>query len=189
VAIIIEGTGNLEDVKPYSLDIKDQQVFATKPTIESKFINKQLHSKFIQRFTILSNEDFLIPSVSFGYFDPLSSQTKILSTDELEITITDADNSWISTSNLIYLFVGFVAGVILVLICLFIQKKKPNKTLIQSIKKAKNDKELYGLLLPYSKELKDTKHISNLEENIYNSGKNRIKKRDIIADLSRLELG
>ncbi len=184
-SIIIEGVGNLEDIQSYSLGLKEQQVFATKPVIESKYINGQMHSKFIQRFTILSSKDFTIPSISFNYFDSLTKQVVRVTTDESEIKITDASNLFITLTNLIYLLIGFIVGVAALLFYLFIQRKKPSQPIVKSIKKTKSDKELYRLLLPYSQELQGTKHISNLEENIYANGKNKIKKRDIIADLSR----
>jgi hypothetical protein len=53
--------------------------------------------------------------------------------------------------------------------------------IIKQISKAKSDKELYKILLPYAKDYDYLKEIlEKLEENIYKGAKNSIKKEDII---------
>jgi len=86
--------------------------------------------------------------------------------------------------NWLYFAIGLILGAILTLI---IVKFKPNKTknkqipLAKQILKAKTDKELYNILLPYAKRgdfIEET--LNKLEENIYKNAKHKIKKEDIV---------
>ena len=88
-----------------------------------------------------------------------------------------------STNGYLYLLVGFILGVFLTLLAtkLPLQKeKKSQKPITLELKKAKNDKELYKLLLPYTKDEYIKKVVKKLEENIYKNSKNKIDKNELI---------
>ncbi len=88
-------------------------------------------------------------------------------------------------SGYLMLLVGFIGGVLTTLVFLrFLNsktKKRVETPLIKRVKKAKDDKELFRVLLPFAK--KDeylAKVLKKLEENIYANGNNKISKKDII---------
>ncbi len=88
-------------------------------------------------------------------------------------------------NNYLMLIVGFILGTLtLYFINIFREKKRDKKVelpITKAIKKSKNDKELYSLLLPYAKDneyIKDK--LDRLEENIYKSAKNSINRAEII---------
>ncbi len=83
------------------------------------------------------------------------------------------------------LLVGFIGGILTTLLFLrFLNSKTKKKTetpLIKRVKKAKDDKELFRVLLPFAKKDKYlAKVLKKLEENIYADGNNKISKKDII---------
>jgi hypothetical protein len=49
-----------------------------------------------------------------------------------------------------------------------------------AIKKAKTDKELYDLLLPYSQKIELKTFIKQLEENLYFNKINKIDKKELL---------
>jgi len=88
-----------------------------------------------------------------------------------------------STNGYLYLLVGFILGIFTMYLANQIDfkgKKKSQKPIAVQIKKAKNDKELYKLLLPYAKDGYIKNIVKKLEENIYKNAKNKIDKDELI---------
>jgi len=91
----------------------------------------------------------------------------------------------------LYLFIGFLLGILVsIAYCKFLNTEVAKKEIpiIKKIKKSKNDKELFDILLPFGKSDKFIKTILELlEENIYGSKKNKIDKKEIIQYFLDLE--
>ncbi len=89
-----------------------------------------------------------------------------------------------SPLNYLYLLLSFLAGVAVAsAVFLFKKRKKEPKELeiSKAIKRAKDEKELFKLLLPYQKEHKfiaDT--LEKLEANIYKGANNSINKKELV---------
>ena len=83
----------------------------------------------------------------------------------------------------IFLAVGFILGAGGVLSFYLIKNRvtKRESDIVKAIKKAKSDRELFNILLPYAKKDKIISNALNrLEENIYKSGKNRIDREELM---------
>ena len=83
----------------------------------------------------------------------------------------------------IFLAVGFILGAGGVLSFYLIKNRvtKRESDIVKAIKKAKSDRELFNILLPYAKKDKIISDALNrLEENIYKSGKNRIDREELM---------
>ena len=83
----------------------------------------------------------------------------------------------------IFLAVGFILGAGGVLSFYLIKNRvtKRESDIVKAIKKAKSDRELFNILLPYTKKDKVISNALNrLEENIYKSGKNRIDREELM---------
>ncbi len=96
-------------------------------------------------------------------------------------TVVKTEDSYI---KYLFLFTGFIVGIFSVLGYLKLRSLKlPKKEIdiIKKIKKAKNDKKLFEVLLPYAKDDEFiSKTLQRLEENIYNGNKNKIDKEELI---------
>ena len=100
-----------------------------------------------------------------------------------EQTLKEPNTQSSNKFNLIYLIISFIAGALITLLLTKIdlkKSKKSQKPITQQIKKAKNDKELYRLLLPYAKDDYIKNIIEKLEANIYKNAKNKIDKNELI---------
>ncbi len=90
-----------------------------------------------------------------------------------------------SKIDYLYLILSFLLGVIVTIIFVKISNKskrrvKRDKPLEKMIFKAKTDKELYNLLLPYADKKEIQKILDKLEENIYKQTKHKIDKNEIL---------
>ena len=92
----------------------------------------------------------------------------------------------------LFLLIGFIAGAVLVFAIFKLKEGKKTKKelpIVKQIKKAKNDKELFKVLLPYAKEAKIIENtLQKLEENIYKNAKNSIDKSKVIEYFEDKEL-
>lgn len=83
----------------------------------------------------------------------------------------------------LFLAIGFILGVILTVIIKSFKSKKTKQesNIVKAIKKTKDDRTLFNILLPHTK---DSKIIANalnkLEENLYRNGKNKIDKEELM---------
>jgi len=82
------------------------------------------------------------------------------------------------------LVVGVILGSLLTLVSFKLKRPKHEPTPLQKrIRKAKDDKELYEMLLPFATDKDIKKILEKLEANIYKGEKNRIDKEEIIEVL------
>ena len=105
----------------------------------------------------------------------IEAQTK----GERKVVIEQED----SYLKYLFLALGFIGGVIFTKIVNRPKSKKNKKELdiVKAIKKAKNNQELFNLLLPYAKKHKIiTKALNQLESNLYHGGKNKIDKEELM---------
>ena len=91
----------------------------------------------------------------------------------------------------LFLFIGFVLGVVLmILINLFSKNKKKQEIgIIKMIQKAKDDRALFNILLPYSKEhFVISNALNKLEENLYKGSSHKIDKEELMEFFEQREL-
>jgi len=175
----IRGKANLDDIKAFSLAVKNITYFSDKPVREYRVVDGKVEAKFVQNFTVISDKSYKIPPLKLTYYNTQTRLEESLLTKE---QIVNIPKPIATMRELIYLIVGLILGVIVSMLLIFRKKERPTN-LHLAIKKAKNDKELYQILLPYTHnpELKET--IEKLEANIYEGKKNRINKKYILKVL------
>jgi len=95
-------------------------------------------------------------------------------------TVTIKEDGYI---KYLFLLLGFILGLLVAYGIYRFQTKvtKKENDIIKTIKKAKTDKALFELLLPYAKKDKIvSKALDELEENIYRGGKHKIDKEELM---------
>ena len=91
----------------------------------------------------------------------------------------------------LFLAIGFFIGVVLMLLVNLFTKneKKREINIVKMIKKAKDDRALFNLLLPYSKEHNVISNALNrLEENLYKDASHKIDREDLMEIFEEREL-
>jgi len=203
LTIKLKGIGNIDDIDPFELNLKEQVVYSDKPQIKPFIKNNQYGAIFTQKISIVADKDFTIEPIVFKYFDIKTKKVKTIKTKPFNIKVK-RDNTTTTpkiitnveptqkvekivikeNSNIKYIYgiVGFILGIISFIVFSKIKKPKTKneKPISKKIKQAKNDKELYDILLPYSQNNLLYPFIKELENNLFNNKKNKINKKEII---------
>jgi hypothetical protein len=210
LTIKVKGFGNIDDIKKFELNIPEAVVYSDEPKIKSYIQNGKYGGEFSQKVAIVADRNYTIPSITLEYFSAKEQKVKTIQTKPIAIEviggnkaapaqiITSTPSQAIATPlkekvvikeklaplNYLWLVLSFLAGGAVVFsFFAFKNRKKEKKELeiTKAIKKAKDDKELFKVLLPYQKEHPFiAKVLEKLEANIYKNAKNSINKKELI---------
>ncbi|MCJ7766106.1 MAG: hypothetical protein MUP09_09240, partial [Thiovulaceae bacterium] len=219
LTISIDGVGNIDDIKKYSLDIDGAVIYANAPEIKGRVAGEDYLGSFEQKIVIIADRNYTIPPLTLRYFDRASQKEVVKKSDAIAIEVSGGvakaanlqgskpgkievapqakaaaakdeksappQKSWI---ELLYAaMAGLVIGATAVWLILrnrggSVPKGERESTMAQSIKKAKDDRELFELLLPYKNESETVSAaLYQLEENLYRNGQNSVDKKRLIA--------
>lgn len=210
LTIKIDGFGNIDDIKKFTMDFDNVVVYSDEPVMKSGIKTGKYGGEFTQKIALIADKDFTIPAIKFSYFDkslkkkvtrdtnPISikvngsaqvvetptlksSSIEVAKKEPLPIEQTSTSQSF---PNYLYLLFGFMGGVIVTILYFKInrvKKVKEESSIVKKIQKAKGDRALFEVLLPYETNDKFIKDIlEKLEENIYSNGKNKISKKEVM---------
>lgn len=206
LTISITGKGNIDDIQKYNLTIPNVVSYADEPKIESTFQTDEYGGNFTQKIAFVAQNDYTIPRIELTYFDKNINQVKTIHSEPINIKVTNntPNNSVVkietnNTSkvsndsktsetkedkNINYIVLALIVLFVILASLLFFKKKKTTKVekdIVKAIKKAKNDKELFELLLPYSKKSGIiTNTLNKLEENLYKKTNHKIDKNELM---------
>ncbi len=204
--IKVEGSGNIEDIKKFTLNIPNAVVYSDEPKIKTYVKNRKYQGLFLQKVTIIADNNFTIPSISLRYFDKTSKKEKIIQTKPINIEViggkkekvvvqsalnnhgSDNKTKTVYKVSWLWIILSFFAGVVLGVFGVLLIKKEKSKAkkevpFIEQIKKAKSERELMKLLLPYAKKSSIIQILEKLEANIYKNANYKIDKKAIIQAL------
>jgi len=172
----ITGSGNFDDIEVYKFDINSANIYSDKPSIKSQATVENMAGEFVQKFSISSNQDFTIPSLSITFYDsktkkvvtkktePISVHVKS-TTQEAPVQVTSTKKEVLveTKSSYIPLIYAFVAGVFATLLIAFLFKKREYK-----LPKFRNDRERLKSLLKQRGESEEVDiQIEELENKLY----------------------
>ncbi len=212
LTLTIVGSGNIGNIDGFNIQIPGATIYKDKPIRSSYLDNEEYKGKFVQKFAIISDKSYTIPSIKFSFFDKNTKRVKTIQTKSINIKVlggvATVSHNIVQNNNLktvakekiiyknknpfekwIYLVIGLFIGVIIAIFPKFLNFKKEVKEhpLSHEIKYAKNDKELLKILLPYINKNIEIKDIVNkLEENIYMNKSNKIDKKELAKKIDIL---
>lgn len=218
LTISIDGVGNIDDIKKYSLDIDGAVIYANAPEIKGRVAGEDYLGSFEQKIVIIADRNYTIPPLTLRYFDRTSQKEIVKKSDAITIRVNGTpataatgqaaapasieiaprekparsaeasasapQKSW---RDLLYAAAGgFVIGATVVWLILRntlqpAPRREHESTMAQKIKKAKGDKALFELLLPYKNESKTVSEaLYQLEENLYRNGHKSVDRKGLI---------
>ncbi len=212
--LVINGYGNVDDIKDIKLDLKNATVYENKPIIKTKYEDEKYKGTYTKVFSIIPNKSITIPRISLEYFDKelnkvvlkqsneisievletkIEKQTKILQKPSSKIEQKEVIKTIekVSTKDrIIFFLLGLLVGILILGLYFYVIKyKNKNKSietsLLKKVKKSKNKDELLKILAVYINiDSSLDKLIFKLEE------KKDIKllKKDIIIKIKELKL-
>ncbi|WP_292656785.1 BatD family protein, partial [Nitratifractor sp.] len=75
----ITGIGNARYIPPFDLKIPGAIVYPSKPQVMTRWLGEgKYRSEFVQRFTVLADEDYTVPSLRFRYFNLQTELPEVL---------------------------------------------------------------------------------------------------------------
>ncbi len=214
----IQGEGNLDDIKKFTLDIPNAVVYADEPSVDATVNNGTYQGVFKQKIAIVADRNYTIEPISFSYFDKNEQKKKTIQTQAFSITVKggsiakapikleeatptistaaiqsqegDATTPMVikedTQSQYLWFASGLALGGLLTYLATIllakrgVKKPKKEKSVIEKIESAKDDKALFALLAPYASSHPTLKPIlAKLEKNLYKQGTEHIDKEDI----------
>ncbi len=204
LTITILGEGNVDDIDPFNLEVKNAMVYSDKPKRNASLVDGKNRIVFKQKFAIVSDQNFTIPALEFRFFDGKvhieHSKTFAIEVVNLQakkedvvfeknginhdktIRTKDASNSTIMIASLL----SFVVGMLVMWLIIRWQKRAKHRIetpIQQRIKDAKEDKELLAVLLPLmDKSTQIEEIVKKLEKNIYTGAKEKIDRKHLAKE-------
>jgi hypothetical protein len=217
LTIRISGEGNIDDIGKFEPKIPDAVVYADDPVIKERLRNGRYGGTFEQTVTIIADHDFTIPALSLRYYDSQKRELVEKRTKPLHIKViggvpaavtrpeqkkekreepsvqkeAEAKSSESTRSDgWLYLIAGFLFGAGS-LYGFMAFRRRPRASgssdVVEAVLRAKNDKRVLELLLPYAAEDGRLKEIvRRLEENLFGTGNNKIDKKEIVRILEEI---
>ena len=198
LTITIQGDGNMDDLDAFEIKVPDATVYADKPL-------KNI-GVFKQKFAIVSDRNFTIPSVEFSFFNGEvqkrhskafdievinSKVTKAVGTlEKKDVSVKEVIKEKIvykSSSTMTIMITALLSFLTGILASWLYRRYKNSKVKIDDsplsrrLKNAKDDKALLSLLLPFVDKTPQMQGlIKKLEENVY-AGKSHIIDRNKLS--------
>ncbi len=88
LTITIKGSGNLDDIPPFKLDIPDAVVYSDKPEVHTHIEGEKSVGSFEQKIAIVADNNFTISALTLKYYDQSDKEIKRLSTKPISVTVT-----------------------------------------------------------------------------------------------------
>jgi hypothetical protein len=69
LTIKITGTGNIDDIKKFDLNIPSAVIYSDEPKVDTGLHNGKYAGEFTQKIAIIADRDYTIPAIEFTYFN------------------------------------------------------------------------------------------------------------------------
>jgi hypothetical protein len=69
VTVTVTGEGNLDKLRPFTIEIPGAEVFSEVPESDFERSDKGLRGRWVQRFAVVASGDFTLPELTLDYFD------------------------------------------------------------------------------------------------------------------------
>lgn len=173
--LTIKGRGNIDDIEELKLPLNDVTIYDNPSKKDFNIVNNNYGGVYQKSYSIVSNKDFIIPSVEIKYFDIASKQVKTIKTKSYNIKVngkekkdttleikqpikqieTKTIEKVITTSDnqkIIWFLIGISIGIFISFI--FIKYQYSAKRIVEhdiekNIKKAKSKDQLLKILISY----------------------------------------
>jgi hypothetical protein len=90
VTLKVSGYGNFDELKQFAPKIKGVEQFSETPQRDLQLTSDGLKGAWLQRFALVGEDAYLLPSMELTYFDTVEKQVTTLKTPEHQIRVTQA---------------------------------------------------------------------------------------------------
>ena len=208
--IIIDGRGNIDDIDEIKLDIPNTTIYENPSDKQYNMMNNKYGGIYTKTFSIVSNNDFTIPSITLKYFDKKTKSVKIITTKSYDIKVkaeqkVESKLEVAKTNNIetvkkekfitkvietsdnqkiIYFFIGLITGIIIISLYLLFKnrdKTKEDISIVKTIKNTKTQQELFKTIIAYINIDEDLDKIIYKLEKELNIQEFKVIKKEIVV--------
>ncbi len=181
LTLTLEGEGNIDDIPPFDLNRTDALILASKPTRTYTLRGGTLHARFRQTFTLVADHTLTIDPLEFTYFNTPTRLTEILRTSPHTLAIHSTPRS---TSAIwqpwAYGAGGFLLGLLVAALYRFRTRHTPTpRPLIEHLRRARDDRARYSLLLPHAHRPEIRPFLRQLEKNLFEGGDEKVDWKEL----------
>ncbi len=196
----IQGCGDFYLIDRFNLNIPNITVYSNKPQKFLKIIDGKICGKIIQKFTIIADNNYTIPSITLKTFN---GKLHIIKTKPIKVEVINSKKMPIiqvknekpkiikkvvivkkNVNPVFIAILSLIVGVVFGILGFYIYNKIKDEE-IKQIKKA-SEKELLNILKKYEDNEEIKKIMEKIEENIYKKEKNTINKKEIIKIIKQI---
>ncbi len=87
LTLTIKGSGNIEDIDKFNINIPDAIVYADEPTIDTHIEGDKSVGEFREKIAIVADHNYTIPSLSLKYYDSSDKKIKTIQTKPIPIKV------------------------------------------------------------------------------------------------------
>lgn len=180
LTVTIEGGGSLQGIRALHLPLQGPLIFESKAEIRSKIVNGSYLSSYTQRFSIVADKDFTLPTLAWTYLNTQTGLTETLTTPSYQVTVQTPPQKSHLLRDTLLIMAGLLGGVLLSsLLYRLRHRKTPRSDLSRRIQKTKSDQALYRLLLPHANNDAIAEVLKKLEENLAGKVAHTLNRREI----------
>ncbi len=199
--VTIEGYGNAENFEGLKLDIENATVYTNKPSVTEKIEDGKLYTKFVQKISVISDQNFTIPALKIPYFSLSKEKISFLKTKPFYITVIGTSSlihkepstpsaqpktsHTTQKSGWLWFGAGFIVGLMMAGLLFFFFRWRNTK---RAPKRSSKKEMLKRLLANVDKDPKIASMAQSLYEEIYEGRKSSLKKRDIENILKKYDI-
>lgn len=204
--INILGSGNFDDINDIKLNIKNAMVYDNKAKVLTNYEDGKYTGKYEKVYSIVPQENMIIPSLEFKYFDKvknkiISKKTKSFKIEvksakveksilekpsdikEVKKTIIQKEISY--KEKVLYFVYGFIFALLIIGLSWYVitfktKRKKDETDLLKLVKKSNSKEQLLKTLVPY---LKQDAFLDDLIYECDSEKEFKILKKEIINHL------
>jgi hypothetical protein len=184
----ISGTGNLELLPDMKYRIPGVSVYAGDPLVTREFNATAYRERWSRSYVIVSDRSFTLPALKLRYLNRNTGLVETLATPERTVRVVRpySPRQWLIPLGTLLLGVFLGAGALL----LHRHRRAASRVdpLVRRIRNARDDRELYRILLPYSADPHLSGTIRQLEKNLYEGARLPIDRRKTAEYFSKMEI-
>ena len=100
LTLTVEGSGNIDDIKKFNINIPQAIVYADEPKIISKLVKGFYTGTFREKVAIIADANFTIPSLKLEYFDKVTQSVKTIESEAIEIEVLGGESKTVKASSI-----------------------------------------------------------------------------------------
>ena len=99
LTLTIKGSGNIDDIEPFKVDIPQAITYSDKPQVQTMLEHNIYKGVFKQKIALISDSNFTIPSLSFSFYSKKDKKIVVKTTKPIDIEVVGSPKNPVSNNS------------------------------------------------------------------------------------------